>query len=113
MTNMSALLVLTTLPDPNAAEQLAAALVERRLAACVNVLAPCRSVYRWQGKIQRESEVPLLIKTQRARYGALEAAIRELHPYELPEIVAVDIEGGLAGYLDWVAAETQPDNPSE
>lgn len=106
------LLVLTNLPDAGQARALAEQLVDRRLAACVNILAPCTSVYRWQGAIESAAEVPLLIKTTRARYAALEAAIRAAHPYELPEIVAVPIELGLAGYLDWVAAGTAPDAPS-
>jgi periplasmic divalent cation tolerance protein len=105
---MSALLVLTNLPDRAAAERLAEALIEKRVAACVNILAPCRSVYRWRGAVQRDEEHPVLIKTTRAAYGALEAAIRAQHPYELPEIVAVPIELGLAAYLDWVATETAP-----
>lgn len=105
---MSALLVLTTLPDRPAAEKLAAALVEERVAACVNILAPCASVYRWKGVVQHDEEHPLLIKTTREAYAALEAAIRARHPYELPEIVAVPIERGLPAYLDWLAAETTP-----
>lgn len=105
---MSALVVLTNVPDRAAAEKLARGLVDRRLAACVNVLAPCRSFYRWEGAVQEDEEVPLLIKTTRARYPALEAAIREAHPNELPEIVAVPIESGLAAYLEWVSAETTP-----
>lgn len=105
---MSALLVLTTLPDRPAAEKLAAALVEERVAACVNILAPCASVYRWKGDVQHDEEHPLLIKTTREAYAALEAAIRARHPYELPEIVAVPIERGLPAYLDWLAAETTP-----
>lgn len=103
---MEALLVLTSLPDAASARALARALVEARLAACVNILAPCRSVYRWQDKIEDAAEVPLLIKTTAARYAALEAAIRARHPYELPEIVAVPIQHGLPDYLAWVAAET-------
>ncbi|AKU10271.1 divalent cation tolerance protein [Azoarcus sp. CIB] len=107
-----ALVVLTNCPDAACADALAALLVERRLAACVNVLAPCRSVYRWQDRIESATEVPLLIKTTPVRYAELEAAIRENHPYELPEIIAVPVMRGLPGYLDWVAAETapQPDN---
>lgn len=105
---MSALLVFTNLPDRASAEKLAAALVEQRVAACVNVLAPCRSIYRWQGAVQKEEEHPVLVKTTSARYAALEAAIRALHPYELPEIVAVPIERGLPEYLQWVIAETAP-----
>lgn len=103
---MSALLVVTNLPDRAAAEKLADALVAKRLAACINILAPCRSVYRWQGAVQHEEEHPVLIKTTREAYAALEAEIRALHPYELPEIVAVPVERGLPAYLEWVAAET-------
>ena len=105
---MSALMVLTNLPDRSAAEAMAAQLVERRVAACVNILAPCRSVYRWQGGVQREEEHPLLIKTTSERYAELEQAIRAGHPYELPEIVAVPIERGLPEYLRWLAEETAP-----
>ena len=105
---MSALMVLTNLPDRSAAEALAAQLVKRRVAACVNILAPCRSVYRWRGEVQREEEHPLLIKTTSERYSELEQAIRAGHPYELPEIVAVPIERGLPEYLRWLAEETTP-----
>ena len=101
-----ALLVFTNLPDRSAAEKLAVALIEQRVAACVNILAPCRSVYRWEGAVQQGEEHPLLIKTSTERYAALEAAIRAGHPYELPEIIAVPVERGLSGYLDWVAQET-------
>jgi periplasmic divalent cation tolerance protein len=106
---MDTLLVLSNLPDREIALEVANRLIERRVAACVNVLAPCTSVYRWQGKTEAASEIPILIKTTAARYPALEQALRELHPYELPEIVAVPIRGGLPGYLAWVAAETEPD----
>ena len=103
---MRSLLVLTNLPDRAAAERLADALIEKRVAACVNILAPCRSVYRWQGTVQRDEEHPMLIKTTEERYAALEAAIRAGHPYELPEIIALPIERGLPAYLEWVATET-------
>ena len=103
---MKPLLVLTNLPDRAAAESLADALITEQLAACVNILAPCRSVYRWQGSVQHDEEHPLLIKTTEERYAALEQAIRTRHPYELPEIVAVRIERGLPAYLEWLAAET-------
>jgi periplasmic divalent cation tolerance protein len=105
---MSALLVLTNLPDRATAEKLAGVLVDQRLAACINILAPCRSVYRWQGAVQQEEEHPVLIKTTQDAYARLEAEIRAHHPYELPEIVAVEIERGLPAYLEWVAAETAP-----
>ena len=104
---MSTLLVLTNLPDRAAAERLADALVEKRLAACVNILAPCRSVYRWKGAVQHDEEHPMLIKSTSEAYPALEAAIRAGHPYELPEIIAVPVERGLPAYLDWVAVETR------
>src|SRR5687767_12003418 len=103
---MTALLVLTNLPERAAAERLADLLIERKLAACVNILAPCRSVYRWKGALQRDEEHPMLIKTTPERYVALEQALRAEHPYELPEIIALPIERGLPAYLDWVAAET-------
>lgn len=106
---MDILIVCSNLPDRNAALALARALVERRLAACVNVLAECTSVYRWQGAIETTTEVPVLIKTTAERYPELEQAIRALHPYELPEIVAVPIRGGLPGYLQWVSDETRSD----
>lgn len=104
---MPQLLVFTNLPDRASAERLADLLLEQRLAACVNILAPCRSVYRWKGAVQHDDEHPLLIKTSAERYGALEQALRQGHPYELPEIIAVPIEQGLPAYLDWVAAETK------
>jgi periplasmic divalent cation tolerance protein len=83
-------------------------LVGQRVAACVNILTPCRSVYRWKDEVQHDEEHPLLIKTTAERYPALEAAIRANHPYELPEIIAVPVERGLTEYLDWVAQETRP-----
>jgi len=104
---MSTLLVLTNLPDRAAAERLADLVVEKRLAACVNILAPCRSVYRWKGAVQHDEEHPMLIKTTAERYPELEKALRQGHPYELPEIVAVSIERGLPAYLEWVAGETK------
>jgi periplasmic divalent cation tolerance protein len=103
---MKPLLVLTNLPDRAAAERLANALIGGRFAACVNVLAPCHSVYRWKDALQHDEEHPVLIKTTDERYPELEQAIRAHHPYELPEIVAVPIERGLPAYLDWIVAET-------
>ena len=103
---MDSLLVVTSLPDRESAEKLAVLLIERRLAACVNILAPCASVYRWQGEIQHDEEHPLLIKTVQDRYAELEASIRANHPYELPEIIAVRIADGLPAYLQWVESET-------
>lgn len=100
------LVILTNLPDREAALKLARDLVARRLAACVNVLAECASVYHWKGQVESAAEVPVLIKTRAARYAEVEAAIRELHPYELPEIIAVPAVRGFDEYLQWVADET-------
>jgi periplasmic divalent cation tolerance protein len=103
-----ALFVLTNLPDAEAAQRLAKGLVETRLAACVNVLAPCRSFYHWEGALQEDGEVPLFIKTTAKLYPAVEAYIQQHHPYDLPEIVALKIEAGLPDYLRWLADMTAP-----
>ena len=101
------LLVLTNVPDRAVAERLADLLIDKRLAACVNILAPCRSVYRWKDAVQHDEEHPMLIKTTSERYAEMEKALRAGHPYELPEIIALPIERGLPAYLDWVDAETR------
>ena len=106
---MEGYLVITNLPDRDSAAKLAHVLIERHLAACVNILSPCRSVYRWKDKTEDAEEFPMLIKTTRDRYPELEAAIRAGHPYELPEIIAVSLTGGLPAYLDWVESETRPE----
>ncbi|MCE9550383.1 MAG: divalent-cation tolerance protein CutA [Betaproteobacteria bacterium] len=106
------LLVLTNLPNRESAQRVANALIESRAAACINMLAECTSVYRWQGKIETASEVPLLIKTTRAAYPELEAVIRAHHPYELPEIIAVSVNAGLPDYLQWIVQETSPTSAS-
>ena len=105
---MDTLLVFTSLPDQASADSLAKHLVDQGLAACAQILAPCRSIYRWQGRVEQAGEVPLLLKTRAGRYAALETAILAHHPYELPEIVAVPVSGGLPAYLAWVASETLP-----
>ncbi len=98
-------MVITNLPNQASADALASVLVEARLAACVNILPPCRSVYRWKGQVERAEEVPVLIKTTRNRYDELERTIRDHHPYEIPEIIAIPVEAAWAPYLDWVRAE--------
>jgi periplasmic divalent cation tolerance protein len=105
---IDAYLVITNLPDRDSAARLAHALIDKHLAACINILSPCRSVYRWKGKTEDAEEFPMLIKSTRDRYAELEAAIRAGHPYKLPEIIAVPLAGGLPAYLEWVAAETRP-----
>lgn len=98
-------LAITTCPDMDVADTIAAALVEEGLAACVNILPGARSVYEWQGKLKKEQELVLLIKSTGNRLAALEARLLELHPYELPELIVVPVIGGLAPYLSWI--ETQ------
>jgi periplasmic divalent cation tolerance protein len=99
-----AILVLTNLPDTVSAEKLAEILIAEQLATCVNILAPCTSVYQWQGKLEKASELPMMIKTTRKLYKTLERTILKHHPYELPEIICVTIDDGLPAYLKWVAA---------
>jgi periplasmic divalent cation tolerance protein len=107
------LLAITKLPDRASAEQVARALIEGRAAACVNILAECTSIYRWQEHVESAGEVPLLIKTTRSAYPRLEKIIRKHHPHELPEVVAVPVNTGLPGYLQWVVQETLPPDPEK
>ena len=100
------ILVMTHVPDRASADALAKMLIGRRLAACVNIGAPVESMYHWRGQIETGTEIPLVIKTRSALYSDLESAIRSVHPYELPEVIAVPIVDGDPGYLDWIAAET-------
>jgi periplasmic divalent cation tolerance protein len=106
---MEPLLILTNLPDAASAESLATTLVEKRAAACVNVLAPCRSIYRWQGRVETATEVPLLIKSTVANYPLVVQIVRAQHPYDVPELIALPITHGLPAYLDWLATETDQD----
>lgn len=103
------LVCLCTCPDADSAGRVAQALVEARLAACVGLVPGVQSVYRWQGQVERAQEVQLTIKTTRARFDALQARLLELHPYRVPELIALDAVGGLPAYLRWVAGETRPD----
>lgn len=104
----AARVVLSTVGDAGDAERIAAALVERRLAACVNLVPGVRSIYRWKGGVERDDEQLLVIKTTGEQLEALRAAIVELHPYEVPEVVALEVVGGHAPYLDWVAESCAP-----
>jgi periplasmic divalent cation tolerance protein len=97
---------MTNMPDRASAGALARALVEQRLAACVNIGTQVDSLYHWKGQIETASEVPVAIKTRASSYADVEAAIRARHPYELPEILAVPVTAALADYLDWIDAET-------
>ena len=96
------LLVLTTIGNEEEAARLGRSLVEKRLVACVNMVGPVRSVFSWKGKVEDESERLLLMKTRADRYSELERAIQELHPYDVPEVIAVPIERGSEAYLSWV-----------
>lgn len=102
----AALLCLTTCPDAKAAEHMAHTLVEERLAACVNRVPGVASTYRWQGRIQNDAEVMLLIKTTRERFASLRERLLQLSPYATPELIALDITDGSPAYLDWIARET-------
>jgi periplasmic divalent cation tolerance protein len=101
-----AMLVLTTLPNSDAAAELAKKVVGEKLAACANIMPAVRSIYRWQGKVQDENEVLVLLKTRQARFGSLKDRILELHPYDVPEVIAIPVEQGHGAYLDWIASET-------
>jgi len=98
--------VLCTVPAGNIAEQIAHALVQQRLAACVNIVPGITSVYRWKGSVEADTEQLLVIKTRKGLMDHVQQAIQELHPYELPEIIAVPIVGGLPAYLDWIDDNT-------
>jgi periplasmic divalent cation tolerance protein len=101
-----AIVVLCSCPDEPTAEHIARELVGARLAACVNRLGGVRSTYRWEGQVRDEPEVLLAIKTLRSRYGELEMRLKALHPYEVPEIIALPVVAGLGGYLAWIGAES-------
>ena len=106
---MPVLVVFSTFPDPDKASQVARTLVSENLAACVNLVGPVRSIYRWEGEISDDSETLAVIKTTREQFEAMRARLVELHPYDVPEVIALPIEAGHAPYLAWVAdAVTRP-----
>lgn len=102
------LVVSTSCPDDVHANRIAHALVEARIAACVHISAPIRSVYTWEGKICEEQEISLHIKCLQTLYPELEQLVLKLHPYQVPEIIAVPVTHGLPAYLDWIKDNTQP-----
>jgi len=99
--------VLSTFPNPDKAAEIARALVDERLAACVNIVPAIRSIYRWQGAVSDDTETLAVIKTTRERYADLAARLRALHPYEVPEILALDVEAGHPAYVAWVEEQTR------
>lgn len=106
-------IVMTTFPNLEIARQIGTKLVEEQVAACVNLLSPAESIYRWQGAVENAQEIPALIKTTRNGFAKLEKTLRTLHPYEVPELIALRAEGGGAAYLDWVRENVFPERPSE
>lgn len=106
MNPLSPLLILCTCPDLATAERIAETVVGERLAACANIVPGLTSIYRWQGQVQRDAELLLLIKTREAVYPLLEARIHELHPHQTPEIIALPVQTGSAAYLDWIVDST-------
>lgn len=108
MMNADYRLLFCTCPDRDTALRVAETLVNERLAACVSLLPDMTSIYRWQGEVQREPEILLLIKTTQERVEALAGRVGQLHPYEVPELIAVPITEGLPDYLNWITTCTQP-----
>ncbi len=105
------LIAMTNVPDAATARTIARALVDTRLAACVNILPGVESVYRWQGAVEEAAELTLLVKTTRHHYPRLQQAILAAHPYDLPEVIAWPLTDGHPAYLNWVVAETAPGAP--
>jgi periplasmic divalent cation tolerance protein len=104
------IVVLISVPSPEVGEHIAAALLEKKLAACVNILPGMTSVYTWKGAVQKDQELMLVVKTRLALFHErLVPAVKALHPYEVPEIIALPLALGSPDYLDWIAAETQPE----
>ena len=99
--------VLCTCPDSATAEELAAGLVEARLAACVNILPQIRSIYRWGGELQKDRETLMIVKTRGDRHGELQSWLQRHHPYDVPEILALNVSAGSADYMNWVLNETE------
>jgi periplasmic divalent cation tolerance protein len=107
MSHTACVVVLVTAPDRSSAERLATALVDERLAACVNIVGPIQSVYLWDGRRQQDEELLLLIKSRAELFGELRARVLELHSYDTPEVIQVPITDGSAAYLDWILAATR------
>jgi periplasmic divalent cation tolerance protein len=106
---MSVVVAFSTFPSPEKAAEVVRALVEEQLAACGNLLSPVRSIYRWKGEVQDDTETLAILKTTRERFEAMRARLVELHPYEVAEVICMPVEAGHVPYLDWVEAETKRD----
>ncbi len=103
------MVVMTTLPDAGAAKAWVRSLIDRRIIACGTVIDPVTSIYRWKGTVEESNEVQVLIKTHRDRFVELETSMRDLHPYDVPELLALPVAEGLNDYLTWVRTETAPE----
>ena len=103
-----AIAILCTAPDAASAERIAGALLEQRLAACVNLVPGLTSYFRWEGKVQREAEVLMIIKTRRARFDAVAACVKASHPYTVPELIALAVDSSTPDYLAWLTENTNP-----
>ena len=101
-----AIVILTTCPDQVTAESIAKLLVSERSAACVNIVGNIKSIYRWEDEIESEQETLIIIKTTKQNYREVESTIQKKHPYEVPEIIAIDIKQGIPSYLDWINHST-------
>lgn len=110
---MEPILIVTSFPEKRLALSFAKKIVDERVAACVNILSTCTSVYSWQGKTESAEEIPVLIKTQKQHYTKVEQVITAMHPYELPEIIAVSLDGGLPAYLRWIEHTTLPSDDNK
>lgn len=110
---MEPILIVSNFPEKKLALSVAKKIVDEHLAACVNILPPCTSVYNWQGETASAEEIPVLIKTQKQQYTKVEKVITAMHPYELPEIITVTLVGGLPAYLRWIACATLPSDDNK
>lgn len=107
MTESKHIVVLCTVPNEEAGKNIAETLLESRLAACVNIMRGLQSIYRWKGKIENDTELLLIIKSIKSKYGSLEAKIQEIHPYEVPEIISFDVAEGSIDYLNWITENVE------
>ena len=106
-------IIFTTFPDMDTAEKISLKLVNDHLAACVNLIPGCKSIYRWEGKVHNEGEVVAMVKTKRDRADELLERLSNMHPYMVPEGIMVSLEGGLDNYLDWIEKNTDPDRKTK
>jgi len=110
MKNIEVILILITVPDAKSAECISTLLVDKRLAACVNTISGVSSLYRWEGKLNRDDELILMIKTVKENFDKICLTVISIHPYDMPEIIAIPIVSGATQYMEWIKNETSVDN---